>query len=778
MAENIAKLVIMVGAKGLGPTNKQFDKLDRTLAKLSGNVGKLGGKMGQAQESTKKFGMGGNKSMLSFVAGVTTAYLTVSKLHKGLKDLETQYISQMSAEIKLQTILSSTGHAVQYTYDEIDALSKAWEKQTGINDKVIKSAAGIAATFTKIEKESFKGVIEQALNMSTIFDQDLKQSVIQLGTALNDPIRGVGRLRRIGISFTQAQKNQIEALIETNDLLGAQTVILDELEVEIGKVARAMGASASGDIKRFANAWENLKEGLGESTSKHFSSTRRAITGLIDDIAGGLDSINNLSHIKDMFNAGSLKSKDRGIAVAALDMDTLTLAAARARKEIETTHQVLYDSAQEAVDDESLFDNEEQEIADRDKYRSALLREKVILATIEELMVEREAHNVQLLADGEALKKQNEELYKSEQQKTWVTNLEGQLAGKKELLVLDAESTQFDKDRAAHAAWFAKIQHTAWFKHRMHEEDLLAIVGEYNTAKLAQIDAEEDAWTALNDKKKAAERIEARDGLVAQYGSEEAQAQLQLSNAIQAVEQAYKDEILTLTEKQSLLDEINKSTEETYSNSEIWDNWRDGIDQTVTQLDILKNVLGEIEEIGIGMATGVFMEGFGALGASLAGSEESAKNFSKSLLDMTASALETAGPMFLSAAAAAAATGNFPVAIAYLGLAAASGMAAGGLGQLAAADSESAEKANAITGSAFSYSDPKDFSGKFNQQSTTFSPVTNIITPPGGKVESTTAPNGDVTHIIVDAVKGTIASGAADGPLQNNFHLKRKGNNL
>jgi hypothetical protein len=39
---------------------------------------------------------------------------------------------------------------------------------------------------------------------------DMKSSAIQLGKALNDPIKGITALSRVGVSFTQQQKDQIE----------------------------------------------------------------------------------------------------------------------------------------------------------------------------------------------------------------------------------------------------------------------------------------------------------------------------------------------------------------------------------------------------------------------------------------------------------------------------------------------------------------------------------------------------------------------------------------
>ena len=45
--------------------------------------------------------------------------------------------------------------------------------------------------------------------MSAAMGQDLKSSTIQLGIALQDPIKGLTSLSRIGVTFTAKQKKQI-----------------------------------------------------------------------------------------------------------------------------------------------------------------------------------------------------------------------------------------------------------------------------------------------------------------------------------------------------------------------------------------------------------------------------------------------------------------------------------------------------------------------------------------------------------------------------------------
>ena len=72
------------------------------------------------------------------------------------------------------------------------------------------------------------------LDMSVALGQDATQSAIQLGKALNDPVKGVTALRRVGVSFTAAQIKQIKTLVATGKTLQAQKLILRELNQEFG----------------------------------------------------------------------------------------------------------------------------------------------------------------------------------------------------------------------------------------------------------------------------------------------------------------------------------------------------------------------------------------------------------------------------------------------------------------------------------------------------------------------------------------------------------------
>jgi hypothetical protein len=77
-------------------------------------------------------------------------------------------------------------------------------------------------------------------------------NAVQLGKALQDPIKGLASLAKSGVTFTQVEKDKIAALVESGKLLEAQDMVLKAIE---GQVAGTAEASASSfDKMKFAIA--------------------------------------------------------------------------------------------------------------------------------------------------------------------------------------------------------------------------------------------------------------------------------------------------------------------------------------------------------------------------------------------------------------------------------------------------------------------------------------------------------------------------------------------
>ena len=170
-----------------------------------------------------------------------------------------------TATVRLDAVLKATGNQMGVTTNELLGFSSELQAATGIADESISNVQTTLLTFKDVAPESFKRATEAALDMSAVFGGDAQSAALQLGKALNDPIAGVSALSRMGIQFTESQKATIKTMVETNDVLGAQRIILKEVESQVGGTARAMGDTAAGKAQRFSMAIGELQEKLGEA---------------------------------------------------------------------------------------------------------------------------------------------------------------------------------------------------------------------------------------------------------------------------------------------------------------------------------------------------------------------------------------------------------------------------------------------------------------------------------------------------------------------------------
>ena len=207
----------------------------------------------ETNENTMAFSVFRSKLLLaSFAMGMYAR--TIGKL-LALSD------EQRRAEAQVSRAIETTGFAAGQTLTSIKALGSEMQRLTGLSDALIIKSSAVLLTFTNIAGTAFPRAMKIAVDLSKAFDQDLKQSVIQVGKALNDPILGLTALRRIGVSFNETQKDQVKGFMEINDLASAQAVIFDELEKEVGGVSEAM---AKTPLERFNKSMQDLSD-IGET---------------------------------------------------------------------------------------------------------------------------------------------------------------------------------------------------------------------------------------------------------------------------------------------------------------------------------------------------------------------------------------------------------------------------------------------------------------------------------------------------------------------------------
>ena len=223
-----------------------------------------------ADKAATGFGRGGSALMatgMGLVAGGAAAAATaigtglVSALKTGVSEMQEQ--EKVSAQTS--AALKSTGNAAGVTKGHIENMASALQAQTGTQDDAIQSAQNLLLTFTSISNKGpdkmFDRSTKAALDLSVAFHKNLNASAVMVGKALNDPVKGVSALSRVGVQFTASQKTMIKSLVDTGQSAKAQKLILHELEVQVGGSAKAFGETTPGQIQKAKRAFEDLSQG-------------------------------------------------------------------------------------------------------------------------------------------------------------------------------------------------------------------------------------------------------------------------------------------------------------------------------------------------------------------------------------------------------------------------------------------------------------------------------------------------------------------------------------
>ena len=263
------------------------------------------------QKAKTAFG-GFGKQLAGIAAGIAAAF-SVRAITRFASESVKVAEAAATAQGRLEAVAAATG----VFGDETDAVTqrlaefaKEQEMRIAVDDKVIKGVQAQLLSFKALSESAdetggaFDRATAAAFDMAAAGFGSAEGNATALGKALEDPIKGVAALARTGTVFTDEQREQIKVLQESGDLLGAQELILNELESQYGGVAEATADAsdklqiAFGNIKETAGAallpiFAELVEALlpvlelvGEEIAKAFEDLGPVLTDLAGQLPG------------------------------------------------------------------------------------------------------------------------------------------------------------------------------------------------------------------------------------------------------------------------------------------------------------------------------------------------------------------------------------------------------------------------------------------------------------------------------------------------------------
>lgn len=224
-------------------------------------------------------GLGTLKKAAVGLGAAMVAKQLVSDAFEGMKRTE-------AASAQLESGLRSTSNAANTTVTGMASLATAMERTTGVEAELVMEGQALLQTFTNVRNEAganndvFNRATQAAIDLSYKGFGSVTDASKMLGKALNDPIKGISAMSRAGVTFSEDQKKMITSLVETGDQLGAQKIILNEVEKQVGGAAAAYGETLPGKIDRANAAIGEITENLLASAAPALETVAEAVMSL------------------------------------------------------------------------------------------------------------------------------------------------------------------------------------------------------------------------------------------------------------------------------------------------------------------------------------------------------------------------------------------------------------------------------------------------------------------------------------------------------------------
>ena len=241
--KNLKKTTTGVSA-GQEKFQKRLRDVAGSIAAVQGPLGPVAGRLNAIGAITGRV----NFATLALLGSVTALSVVFVKF----ATVGARAESQLN---KLGAIVKATGGAAQQTVQDLDQLAISVGRNTLASVQGARDAAGILLTFKSISGETFGEVLKLSQDLAAVGFGSITTAATQLGKALEEPEVGLSALRRVGVSFTEQQKEVIKVLALTGRQAEAQEIILKALEEQVG-------GAGKGAAKGLSGAFDTLGENI------------------------------------------------------------------------------------------------------------------------------------------------------------------------------------------------------------------------------------------------------------------------------------------------------------------------------------------------------------------------------------------------------------------------------------------------------------------------------------------------------------------------------------
>lgn len=203
----------------------------------------------------QKFAFGMKKAFVPAVAGLAALGATAAKFISAGEEAATSNARIRQVTESMGLFGEASGDVTKKLIEQAEATARL----TGVDQNQIKQAQASLLTFGEIAKSAdemggaFDRATQLTIDLAAAGFGSVETNAIQLGKALNDPIKGLSALSKSGVTFTEQEKELITTLVESGKQFEAQDMILKAIEKQVGGTGEAT-----------ANATDKLKVGFSQ----------------------------------------------------------------------------------------------------------------------------------------------------------------------------------------------------------------------------------------------------------------------------------------------------------------------------------------------------------------------------------------------------------------------------------------------------------------------------------------------------------------------------------
>ena len=210
---------------------------------------------------------------------------------------------QELAERRVEQTIRSTGDAAGFTADQIKDMASEMQAATIYGDEDVLGAQNLLLTFTNIKDDVFPATLKSVADIASVMGTDLNQAAIQIGKAINDPKTGLAGLSRIGITFSEDQKDIIKNLVDMGQTAEAQAMILNTLQEQFGGQAELVRKTFTGQLTAMTNTLFDSFETVGKASTDFLLPIVTVVADMTESVSAFITE--NASMISGIMIAGT-----------------------------------------------------------------------------------------------------------------------------------------------------------------------------------------------------------------------------------------------------------------------------------------------------------------------------------------------------------------------------------------------------------------------------------------------------------------------------------------